>query len=102
MFAWRRELRHEARLWIWREPRAKDCARCPSWQLARSHQQRAAGGRGPVEQGLRAANGDICTVYRFDPRREVLELLSQRASLSSSSRRFRILSEERARRRLMR
>jgi PAS domain S-box-containing protein len=96
MFAWRRELRHEARL--------VDLAKVARHRLrvlselasalaaARSVKQVA---EVVVEQGLRAAMGDTCTVYRLDARGQALELLSHRGIDPEIVERVRIISEQR-------
>lgn len=78
-FAWRRELAHEAQL--------SNMARTARQRL-RSFAELAAALSSArsvdevaaviAEQGLRAAAGDVCTVYRYDESHDLFTLLSQR------------------------
>jgi CHASE3 domain sensor protein len=93
-FAWRRELAHEARL--------SDLARAARQRLRHLSELASAltatrsvleVAEVIVEQGLRAAAGDTCTVYRLDASGRRLELLSQRGVASDLVDRIRVVSD---------
>ncbi len=95
-FAWRRELAHEADV--------RELARAARERL-RSLSELASAltatrsvaevAEVVVEQGLRAASGDICTIYRFDEDRQTLELLAQRGAAAELMEKLRIISASR-------
>ncbi|HYQ14315.1 MAG TPA: GAF domain-containing protein, partial [Polyangiaceae bacterium] len=93
-FAWRRELTHEARL--------SELARAARQRLRHLSELASAltatrsvleVAEVIVEQGLQAAAGDTCTVYRLDGSGRKLELLSHRGVASDLIDKVRVISD---------
>jgi PAS domain S-box-containing protein len=96
MFGWRRELRHEARLVDLARTarqRLRSLSELATSLAAASSVKEVA--EVVVEQGLRAATGQTCTVYRFDARGQVLELLAHRGINLDLIEQLRLISADR-------
>jgi PAS domain S-box-containing protein len=92
-FAWRRELAHEGQLSeLARQARQRLRSLSELAGALTATRSVAEVAEVVVEQGLRAAAGDICTVYRFVEGRQELELLSSRGVDAALLEKLRTLS----------
>lgn len=92
-FAWRRELAHEAQLSnLARSARQRLRSLSELASALTATRSVAEVAEVVVEQGLRAAAGDTCTVYRFDEGRQELTLLSQRGVDAGLIEKLRVIS----------